>query len=300
MPSPRVFLSASVPSVKRDKRYLSGPVEPKLMARIIETRVRDAVASFVVQLLRAGGQLVFGGHPKIVPIVAGAAGNFFRREGEHFPVLLYQSAYFRDDVPPVGREEMEKSGIARVNWVPSDPEEAAKTYSIKSPYLDRCGEFKGLYEGQHDNDSQRELSSALAVMRVVMILDGQAQTILSMGGMEGISAEAKLFHEIRQKGWSVGPVHFSEDTMEGTAPRETFALRSTYGAAKVLDSANFIDEDYFGQRPSALRRGPEGESLLEPARKMELTRMQLMERIRYDRMMTDFVKSIAGSSRQGK
>src|ERR1700693_3451091 len=87
LPYPRIFLSASVPSLKRDQRFLSGPAEPRLMVRVIETRVRAAVASFVVQLLRGGGQLLFGGHPTIVPMVATAAENFSSGKGKLFPVI---------------------------------------------------------------------------------------------------------------------------------------------------------------------------------------------------------------------
>jgi hypothetical protein len=289
--SPRVFLSASVPSLTRDHRFLSGPAEPRLMVRVIETRVRDAVASFVVQLLRAGGQLIFGGHPVIVPMVAAAAESFLPGEGKHFPIVLYQSERYRGETAPTGREEMEARGIATVKWVPVRPEDAAKEFGINTPYLLNPQRFEALCrETQHDEKAAPDVAPALVVLRVVMFLHLRPQTILTMGGMEGISAEASLFRELRAQEFATS--RLAARIVNGAGPPTVFALKSTYGATAQLDRARtqFIDESFFA-RSSGVR-----ETLLQPEASMEIVGKQLMERIRYDGIMQDFVQVVADAS----
>lgn len=274
--SPRVFLSASIPSLKRDERFLKGDVEPRLMARVIETRVRDALASFVIQLLRARGQLIFGGHPSIVPMVAAAAENFSNPRSDDFPVVIYQSRLFFNSTPPVGRQEMESIGIAKTVWVPVNRMEASDEFNLDSPYLRIAEMYEELCkQEQHDKNSKPEVAAALVVLRVVMFLHLQPQTILSMGGMEGIAAEATLFRRLRAK----------EPGYIGA-----FALKSSYGATANLDArqTRFIDERLESSNTAR-------ETLLTPKENVETASKQLMKRIRYDRIMEEFVRSVGGS-----
>jgi SLOG cluster3 family len=290
LPSPRLFLSASVPAINRDQRFLRGPAEPRLMVRVIETRVRDAVASLVVQLLRAGGQLIFGGQPAITPMVAAAAQNFSRDKGEQFPILLYQSEYFRSATPPIGREEMEARGMAKVVWVPANPEEAAQKISMNTPYLEDPAEFNDLcLQVQHDSKSAPELTRALAVLRVVMLLQPRPQAILSMGGMEGIGAESAFFQRLYEPEIRVGNASFVRDDRSRPA---ACALKSTYGAGSQLDHARttFIDEVFFARREN---ESSTREAMLRPEQKAETVETQMMQRIRYDGMMREFIQGLS-------
>jgi hypothetical protein len=275
-PFPRVFLSASVPSLKRDERFLKGDIEPRLMARVIETRVRDALASFVVQLLRAGGQLIFGGHPSIVPMVAAAAESFSNRRSDAFPILIYQSRRFFDSSPPIGRQEMESRGIGKTVWVPVDRLQAAELFNIDSQYLLDARRYDALCkEEQHDRNAPLDIAPALVVLRVVMVLDLQPQAILSMGGMEGIGAEASLFRRLRpEKPGYVG----------------AFALKSTYGATTNLDAGHthFIDERLTS---SEMDSG----APLTPQENVEAASRQLRKRIRYDRIMEEFTHQLGAA-----
>lgn len=292
LPSPRLFLSASVPALNRDQRFLRGPAQPRLMVRVIETRVRDAVASLVVQLLRAGGQLIFGGQPAVTPMVAAATENFSRAEGGHFPILLYQSEYFRGDQPPLGREEMEARGMAKVVWVPVDPEEAIEKLAIDTPYLRDPARFNNLcIQVQHDSKSVPEKVRALAVLRVVMLLQPQPQTILSMGGMEGIGAESAFFQQLHEPEIRDGNASFIRHDESRPA---AFALRSTYGAGSQLDHVRtkFIDEVFFARREGS---SSTREALLRPQQEdAETLENQLMQRMRYDGIMQEFIRELSG------
>lgn len=291
LPSPRVFLSASVPALNRDQRFLRGPAEPRLMVRVIETRVRDAVASLVVQLLRAGGQLIFGGQPAVTPMVATAAENFSCNEGEHLPILLFQSEYFRNAAPPIGREEMEARGVAKVVWVPINPEEAIEKLAIDTPYLRDPPRFNDLcIQVEHDSKSAPEMVRALAVLRVVMLLKSHPQAILSMGGMEGIGAESAFFQKLYEPEIRDGNASFVQHDERRSA---AFALKSTYGAGSQLDNARttFIDEVFFARRGSS---SSTREAVLRPQQSAETAETQLMQRIRYDGIMQEFLQELSG------
>ena len=289
-PFPRIFLSASVPALERDQRFLTGPAEPRLMVRVIETRVRDAVASFVVHLLKNGGQLIFGGHPTIVPMVAAAARNFSPGQGEHRPILLYQSEQFRTSSQSPAREEMERLGLAQIYWVPARPNEATKQFDIDTPYLRDDQKFHALCEEeQRDQNTPAELVAALVVLRVVMFLHLKPQAILSMGGMEGIGSEASLFHKLL--GWDFDHDK-RHDAIQVRRASRAFALKSTYGATAQLqrEGFHFIDENFFFRDDHSVRQ-----ELLRPQTDMALIDKQLTDPIRYDGIMQDFVRTVANT-----
>jgi hypothetical protein len=288
-PFPRIFLSASVPALERDQRFLTGPAAPRLMVRVIETRVRDAVASFVVHLLKNGGQLIFGGHPTIVPMVAAAARNFSPNQGEHRPILLYQSEQFRTSSQSPAREEIEKLGLAQIYWVPTRPNEATKQFDIDTPYLRDDQKFHALCEEeQRDQNAPAELVAALVVLRVVMFLHLKPQAILSMGGMEGIGSEASLFHKLLGQEFHREP----RDSIAVHGRSRAFALKSTYGATAQLqrEGFHFIDESFFSQERQSSRTGSLQE-ILRPQTDMRLIDKQLTDPIRYDGIMQDFVRT---------
>jgi len=274
-PFPRIFLSASIPSPKRNPVYLSGPVaqvEQALMLRVIETRVQDAVASLVAQVLRVGGQVVFGGHPAITPMVAATASTYSveERNGET-PIVLYQSEYFRDAPPPVGRKEMESANLTRTIWVPADPQEASEKFSVAEKWL-HSERFRELRQGQADKNADPILVDALVALRLVMLLRSQPNAAVSMGGMEGVEAEALLYRALADE----------------NEARPIFALRSTFGAAAKLDGhgIRFIDEEFLKlslvNDPFALR----------PEVNRQKIEQHLLHRIRYDGIMRDLITRV--------
>jgi hypothetical protein len=144
-----VFLSASVPDVRRHPRYLEGPVDDLLlMNRVIDLRALDAVRCLVAQVLRAGGRVLHGGHPTITQAIACHLHNWdVGPQGEggvdplQKPVVLYQSELFSElfqDLPaPPGREAMARAGFAALRWTPTRLEAASlETASLEAASLE--------------------------------------------------------------------------------------------------------------------------------------------------------------------
>jgi hypothetical protein len=79
-----IFLSASIPLPHRHPKYL----ETADVAAI-----RDSIRA-LVSVVVPRGQIVFGGHPAITPLVCGMTPNVCKR------VILYQSRFFKPRFPP--------------------------------------------------------------------------------------------------------------------------------------------------------------------------------------------------------
>jgi hypothetical protein len=276
-PFPRIFLSASIPNPKRNPVYLSGPedqVEQALMLRVIETRVQDAVASLVTQVLRAGGQLIFGGHPAITPMVASSASTYsVDEEKGETPIVLYQSEYFRDARSPVGRKEMESANLSRTIWVPGNLQEAGEKFSFASEWLNN-ERVRRLRQGQADKNADPKLVDALVGLRLAMLFGSEPNGAVSMGGMEGVEAEALMYRAVANDA------------------RPIFALRSTFGVAAKLDEhgITFIDEEF-------LKRDPINDPFeLRPAADRRKIERHLLRRIGYDGIMRELVSRVAQSA----
>ena len=252
-----VFLSASVPDVRRHPRYLKGPVDDLLlMNRVIDLRALDAVRCLVAQVLRAGGRVLHGGHPTITQAIACHLHNWdVGPQGEggvdplQKPVVLYQSELFQALPAPPGREAMARAGFAALRWTPTRLEAASlETASFGGqPLLAWLGDHglegdwlaemlpqqapapvrkEGMGEAEFEQaqarcDSRRE---ALLVMRLLMLLEAQPRLCLCIGGMEGIEAEAQLYLQLVERG------------LLRAEPR-VHVLASTYGAAVQLTDA---------------------------------------------------------------
>lgn len=252
-----VFLSASVPDVRRHPRYLEGPVDDLLlMNRVIDLRALDAVRCLVAQVLRAGGRVLHGGHPTITQAIACHLHNWdVGPQGEggvdplQKPVVLYQSELFQALPAPPGREAMARAGFAALRWTPTRLETASlETASFGGqPLLAWLGDHglegdwlaemlpqqapapvrkEGMGEAEFEQaqarcDSRRE---ALLVMRLLMLLEAQPRLCLCIGGMEGIEAEAQLYLQLVERG------------LLRAEPR-LHVLASTYGAAVQLTDA---------------------------------------------------------------
>lgn len=257
-----VFLSASVPDPRRDRRFLAGPVDELLMLRLIDQRVFDAVQSLVAQVLAAGGRLVHGGHPTITHAIAAQAGNWRVEPGIEPPILLYQSQHFRSFPPPPGRQEMEEAGFAAVRWTP--------------PTLEGCDSrlqpawLKDWLPAQAPSTAPPALHEALLAMRLQMLLETQPRLAICLGGMEGIKAEADLWFDLCQHGLLHGQQRIA-------------AVVSTFGATEQLDEARALR--VIGSDDSSPAEPGDTDS---PA---ELTD-DLFEPVSYDGLMRDLVAGI--------
>jgi hypothetical protein len=207
-----VVLSASVPDPKRDERFLSGPLEQRLMHRVIDRRIDDAVRTFCAKVLGAGGRIVHGGHPKIVKPLWDHAKLWCCPEGHEPPILIYQSETFRNAKAPPGRDEMCKSGIAALRWTSADLETVKARWQI--PPLDA-----ELLKGQHPDPALRR---PLLAMRLQMLLEACPVAAVCIGGMEGIEAEAHLYRLL-----------VDAELIRGS--RDIYVMGSTYGAAARLE-----------------------------------------------------------------
>jgi hypothetical protein len=148
----RVFLSASFPSGTDGE-----PFRPYDAGAIAE-----AVTALAHAVLRADGQLVFGGHPTISPLILLVAGEL----GRHEVVEIHQSKYYCDKVPQE-TFDLERRGFGVLRWWDLDP------------------------TGDKDRSE--------LIMREKMLTSGPFVAGIFIGGMDGILDEHKLFEE-RQPG----------------------------------------------------------------------------------------------------
>ena len=220
-----VFLSGSVPRPERDSRFLDGPLEETLMLRVIDRRVFDAVQSLVAQVLNAGGRIVHGGQPRITSAIANQANNWNIPAGSDPPILIYQSEFFRNQPAPPGREEMRSAGFASVRWTPVEIRAVADRYKINPELI-----LEWLPE-QAAPKADGSLREALLAMRLQMLLESQPQAAVSIGGMEGIEAEAKLY------------LYLAKLKLIPWAERVN-VIGSTYGASSKLEASGIKVADY--------------------------------------------------------
>lgn len=87
-----IFLSASIPLPDRNAKYYE-------TADIIA--IRDSIRALVSAVVPTG-QIVFGGHPAITPLIRMLARGMTPEVNEHF--ILYESAFFRHNFPPEAAE----------------------------------------------------------------------------------------------------------------------------------------------------------------------------------------------------
>lgn len=94
----RYFLSASIPDPRR---------EPLYYETADVTAIREAVTAVTTVALKRG-ELVFGGHPAISPLVLIIASMLDATD----KVRIFQSEYFRDVIPP------ESAAFRGLVWTP--------------------------------------------------------------------------------------------------------------------------------------------------------------------------------------
>jgi hypothetical protein len=85
---PSIFLSASIPLPH---------CHPKYLETADVGAIRDSIRA-VVGVVVPGGQIVFGGHPAITPLIRMLVREMTPNVREH--VILYQSLFFKTQFPP--------------------------------------------------------------------------------------------------------------------------------------------------------------------------------------------------------
>jgi hypothetical protein len=195
------------------------------MLRVIDRRVFDAVQSLVAQVLNAGGRIVHGGQPRITSAIANQANNWNIPAGSDPPIIIYQSEFFRNQPAPPGREEMRRAGFASVRWTPVEVREVADRFKINSELI------LGWLPEQADPKANGALREALLAMRLQMLLESQPRAAVSIGGMEGIEAEAKLY------------LYLAKLKLIPWAERVN-VIGSTYGASSKLEASGIKVADY--------------------------------------------------------
>lgn len=93
-----VFLSASVPYIRHDDRDDRTAKCHEFTRTARPDRIRDAVAWLCRYAFAEDLALVFGGHPAISPMVLAAARAL--SQADQPAVFVFQSAWFRDKIPP--------------------------------------------------------------------------------------------------------------------------------------------------------------------------------------------------------
>ena len=170
-----IFLSASVPSPEaEDDQFRS--------IRCFD--IDQAVISLARAVFSEGGQLVFGGHPSISPLVAMVAGEYreFQYAERLHPderplVRIFQSRAFERHLP----DEtclMFRLGLAQLEWT-----EAASNE---------------IYNPEDPRDPDMQCPHSLRDMRTEMIRRTRPDAMVCIGGMGGMNSEAVMFRELRR------------------------------------------------------------------------------------------------------
>ena len=167
---PAIFLSASVP-YERQRPPEMTPKEWAPRARVNQeylqsaepARIRAAVVAMTRAMLMRRMRLVFGAHPAISPMVLGVAHDIRAPKGS---ILIYQSEYFRDELPD--------STLELASW--------ESGVLVLTPVVAR---------GKKPEHERR--SASLLLMRELMVAVPNLQAAVFVGGMEGVAEEAATF-----------------------------------------------------------------------------------------------------------
>lgn len=180
-----ILLSASVPTPKRAEQY----------QRIEDAHfeIEQAVISLARAVFSEGGQLVFGGHPAISPLVAMVAGEYREPryaesggEKPSAPIRIFQSRAFEGFLPN-DTLLMYRLGYATITWI----------NAAKNEQFDPTIEYK-----------DPPCPESLRMMREAMIGWTKPEAMVCIGGMEGVEREAQMFRELRSK----APIYVLERT----------------------------------------------------------------------------------------
>lgn len=210
---------------------------------------------------------MFGGHPTISPLVAMVAGEYraprYAESGAERPpaqVRIYQSTVWREQAPE-STMLMFHLGMADIEWIDGDPDEVFQASHVDHPGAPR----------------------SLELMRGAMLSREEPDCMVTLGGMEGVTEEARLYRS-----------YFPN--------RKIYALARTGGASALLRAelggahVDLIDERIISEIPRSSTEGDSGEGA---ARRAIDRRRELMARhtIPYPLIVQKIVEELADSSR---
>lgn len=120
-----VFVSASVPDPRRDTNYhrTAHPL-----------RIREAITQLARAVLPLG-ELVFGGHPAVSPLVLAVATQL----GASSRAAIFQSEFFRGRVP---RDSLV---FPRLTWTPAVGHDQSKSLAAMRTLMIRSREFEAAF-----------------------------------------------------------------------------------------------------------------------------------------------------------
>lgn len=133
-PGLRVFLSASVPLPSRDAAYFN-------TADTIA--IRDSIRALTMVVVEQQGQLVFGGHPAITPMIRLQIAQTGAPVGKH--IIMFQSRFFEPEFP---QDNVSFEHIKYVDAVPDNRD--ASLQNMRNAMLEQrfsVGLFIGGMEG---------------------------------------------------------------------------------------------------------------------------------------------------------
>jgi hypothetical protein len=192
-----VLLSASVPSKKRSKKYQ----EEYTKIANAQMQIEEAVIALCRNIFSAGGNIVFGGHPSISPLVVMVATEFSLdseaeniKRAEHStikPVTIFQSRAYEDSIREASPQLFAMGHSNRV-WTEAQNGEKYIPEITDTP----------------------QCTQSLRYMRDVMIRR-DIDAMVCMGGMEGVEQEFEMFRDYHRE-------------------KPVFLLESTGGATKIL------------------------------------------------------------------
>ena len=173
----KIFLSASIPNPKRSEKFHLVPDA--------QIQIEEAVTSLTRAILAEGGQLIFGGHPTISPLVGLVAGEYslpriieedrIRNEEMRANLLveIFQSEVFREYLPDE-TWQLFKQGFATIKW----------TQRVNNERYNP------------EISDQPQCTESLMAMRRSMLKETRPTSMICIGGMEGVIEEAGLYKEM--------------------------------------------------------------------------------------------------------
>ncbi|MEN0067967.1 MAG: hypothetical protein AAGA48_37905 [Myxococcota bacterium] len=161
-----LFLSAGYPGHKRFSDPEKQEENRRFVADSLPERIREAVVQLAQAAFAKGVTIVFGGHPSISPIIAGAATRLGPlKSGDAPRIVLYQSQGFAREFTAAARQLAQRDD----------------TVLVVTPKV-----------------GEREENLLLMRQRMLGAVVRPSQPFVGAvfaGGMDGIYAEARLFNE---------------------------------------------------------------------------------------------------------
>ncbi len=177
----RIFLSGSVPSPKRAEKYRRDAGA--------QIRIEEAVISLARTVFANQGQLVFGGHPSISPLIAMIGEEYIEEdihtlEGDAYnekengypPILMYQSRLYAHTLPPETLQMLHQ-GQAFIRWTNAMGGETWQSGKTGLDYPLSLGEMRGQ-----------------------MVSESRLDAMICVGGMEGVEKEYAAYRKANRTG----------------------------------------------------------------------------------------------------